>query len=109
MSERTFDRYTLVLLRRPAQAPDLPEEELDRLQEAHLAFLDEQKQAGAIAVAGPFTDRTDESLRGLILWTVDADTARELVKGDPAVVAGRMEAEVVTWLASRPNPLRLEL
>ena len=109
MSERTFDRYTLVLLRRPAHAPDLPEAELDRLQEAHLAFLDEHKRAGTIAVAGPFTDRTDESLRGLIVWTVDAERARELVKGDPSVIAGRMEAEVVTWLAARPNPLRLEL
>jgi uncharacterized protein YciI len=108
MSEHTFDRYTLVLLRRPAQAPDLPEEELDRIQDAHLAFLAAGREAGQIAVAGPFTDQTDESLRGLIVYTIDAEQTRELVKGDPAIVAGRMQAEVVTWLAARPNPLRLE-
>src|SRR5262249_35634657 len=67
MSEYTFDRYTLVLLRRPANAPDLPEEELDRIQDAHLAFLAAGREAGHIAVAGPFMDQTDESLRGLII------------------------------------------
>jgi hypothetical protein len=34
-----FDCFTLVLLRRPADTPDLPEEVLDALQECHLAFL----------------------------------------------------------------------
>ena len=32
-----FDSFTLVLLRRPADAPDLPDEELDRIQAEHLA------------------------------------------------------------------------
>ncbi len=36
---REFDHYTFVLLRRPSDAPDLPEAELDRLQEEHLRYL----------------------------------------------------------------------
>ncbi len=33
-----LDTYTMVLLRRPANAPNLPEEDLDRLQAEHLAI-----------------------------------------------------------------------
>jgi hypothetical protein len=36
-----MESVTLVVLRRPADASDVPEEELDRIQESHLAFLDE--------------------------------------------------------------------
>ena len=95
---RAFDRFTLVLLRRPAAAPDLPEEELDALQDLHLAFLSSMRERGALAAAGPFTDRRDESLRGLCIYATDAEETRRLAARDPAVVAGRMAAEVVTWL-----------
>ena len=33
-----FDVYTLVLLRRPADAPQMSDEELDALQARHLAY-----------------------------------------------------------------------
>jgi hypothetical protein len=33
-----FDVYTLVLLRRPPDAPEMSEEELDALQARHLAY-----------------------------------------------------------------------
>ena len=33
-----FDVFTLVLLRRPADAPAMPDEELDALQARHLAY-----------------------------------------------------------------------
>jgi uncharacterized protein YciI len=94
----TFDRFTLVLLLRAPDAPDLPEEELDALQEQHLAFLRSLRERGALAAAGPFTDRRDETLRGLCVYTTDADEARRLAAEDPAVLAGRMAPEVVTWL-----------
>jgi uncharacterized protein YciI len=51
-----LDRYTLVLLRRPSDAPDIPEAELDRLQEAHLAHLDSLREHGLL-VAGPFLEQ----------------------------------------------------
>jgi uncharacterized protein YciI len=100
VSELRFDRFTLVLLRRPPDAPDLPEEELDALQEQHLAHLQAMRQRGALAAAGPFDDRTrrDESLRGLCIYTTDVDETRRLAAQDPAVIAGRMLPEVLSWL-----------
>ena len=41
-----FDVYTVVMLRRPADAPDLPDEELDALQARHLAYRAELRQRG---------------------------------------------------------------
>jgi uncharacterized protein YciI len=102
----SFDRFTLVLLRRPADAPDLPEEELDAIQERHVAFLGSMRERGALAAAGPFADRRDESLRGLCIYVTDAEETRRLAAEDPAVVAGRMAAEVVTWLVP-PGEVRL--
>jgi uncharacterized protein len=33
-----FDVYTVVVLRRPAEAPEMSDEELDALQTRHLAY-----------------------------------------------------------------------
>ena len=90
--------YTVVLLRRPADAPDLPEHELEALQDAHIAFLQAQRDAGTLLVAGPFLGQPDESLRGLCVYAVPVETARAIAATDPSVVAGRMAAEVFEWL-----------
>lgn len=100
-----FDRYTLVLLVRPADAPDLPEAELDRLQEEHLAHLASLREHGLL-VAGPFLDQPDESLRGMCLFAGSIERARELMGDDPAVRAGRLEPQMLTWL-TRKGALRL--
>jgi uncharacterized protein YciI len=100
-----FDRYTLVLLRRPSDAPDLPEVELDRLQEEHLAHLASLRGHGLL-VAGPFRDQDDESLRGMCLFDRTIGEAQALMSRDPAVQAGRMRADVLAWL-TRKGALRL--
>ena len=92
-----FDSFALVLLRRPATAPDLPQEELERLQEEHLAHLRAMGEAGKLDGAGPFSDQPDESLRGLCFYATSVDEARELAERDPSVQAGRLEVDVMTW------------
>ena len=96
-----LDAHTVVLLRRPPDAPELPEEELDRLQEQHLAHLHAMRERGALLVAGPFGDQPDQTLRGLCVYAVGVEEARALAQRDPAVRAGRMVAEVFTWYAAR--------
>jgi len=95
----SFEEHTLVLLRRPPDAPQLPEPELDALQERHLAHLAAMRERGVMVAAGPFSNQTDESLRGLCLYTVPADEARQLAEQDPSVEARRLAVDVVTWHA----------
>jgi uncharacterized protein YciI len=102
--EIELEPLTLVLLRRPADAPDLPEAELDELQARHLAHLDALERSGALLVAGPFDDQPDERLRGLCLFAPPVEETRALVEADPAIRAGRMVADVFTWLV-RPGQI----
>lgn len=92
-----LESRAFVLLRRPANAPDLPEDALDRIQEQHLAHLAAMAKAGKLVAAGPFSDQPDESLRGLCFYATSVEEARELANRDPAVQAGRLEVEVMTW------------
>jgi uncharacterized protein YciI len=92
-----LESYAFVLLRRPTDAPDYPEDELERIQELHLAHLAELGRQGKLVCAGPFADQADESLRGLCFYATPVEEARALAALDPAVRAGRLEVEVMTW------------
>jgi len=93
--------YTFVLLRRGPRGGEYDEEELSRLQSAHLAFLDDMRERGHLLVAGPFRDQEDETLRGFCMFSTGLDETRALVEEDPSVQAGRIAADVMTWLGPR--------
>jgi uncharacterized protein YciI len=93
-----MDRFTLVLLRRPPDAPELSERDLDALQARHVAYLRSLREGGAMLVAGPFAGQPDESWRGMCVYVIDVDEARRLAERDPAVLAGRLAVDVMTWL-----------
>ncbi len=92
-----LESYSFVLLRRGPRAGEYDDAELDRLQTAHLAFLDEMRRSGHLLLAGPFADQPDETLRGLCVYATDLETTRALAATDPSVQAGRMAVEVMTW------------
>lgn len=92
-----FDVYTLVILRRPADAPDLPEEELDRLQSLHLAHRAALRDKGLIVANGPYLEQTDESLRGMSIFSCGPEEAARHSDEDPLVIAGRLAYEVMEW------------
>jgi uncharacterized protein len=93
-----LEAFELVLLRRPADAPDLPDEELDRIQREHLAYHAELRAAGQVATNGPVDGPDDPSLRGLTFYrTGSLDRSRQLAENDPAVRAGRLAVEIMTW------------
>ena len=54
-----FDVYTLVLLRRPADAPEMPEDELDALQSRHLAYRAKLRNDGVLVANGPLGEQSD--------------------------------------------------
>jgi hypothetical protein len=93
--------YTFVLLRRGARAFAYGEEELERLQAAHLAHLDAMRQSGALLAAGPFAKQPDESLRGFCLYRNGIEETRALVDADPSIQAERLEADRMEWWTRR--------
>lgn len=97
-----FDTYQLVLLKRPTERAELPEDEVAKIQAAHLAHLQRMAREGYAVVGGPFGDQDDERLRGLVLYRVGSvEEARRLAEQDPAVHAGRLEVEVMTWYTEK--------
>src|SRR5687768_12589830 len=93
-----FDRHTLMLLVRPSDAPELTDEEAADLQDRHLAFRADLRDRGYLVGGGPLVDQDDERLRGISIMSCDPDTARRLSGEDPAVRAGRLAIEVMTWM-----------
>jgi len=92
-----FDVYTLVLLRRPADAPDMQEAELDALQSRHLAYRAKLRNDGVLVANGPLGEQSDESLRGISIFACDLGEARRLSDLDPSVQAGRLTFDVFEW------------
>jgi uncharacterized protein len=92
-----FDVYTLVVLRRPAELPDLSDDELDDLQERHLAYRAGLREQGLLVVNGPFDEQSDPSYRGMSIFACDLAEAARVSDHDPSVIAGRLAYDVMEW------------
>ena len=92
------EAYELVVLRRPPDATAYDEDTLQRIQAEHLAYLESLHEAGFVVTHGPLLDQPDESIRGLMFFAVGSlEEARRLAEDDPAVRAGRLAVDVMTW------------
>jgi uncharacterized protein YciI len=98
-----FDRYTVILLTLRPDAPVMTDEEADELQDQHLAYGADLQARGLVLARGPLTDQDDERFRGFSVWSVDAATARDHAKADPAVRVGRLAVSVMTWMMPAGN------
>jgi len=92
-----FDVYTVVVLRRPDNAPDMADEELDALQARHLAYRADLGRRGLLVVNGPFGEQSDASYRGMSIFACDEAEAARLSDADPSVAAGRLAYDVMEW------------
>jgi hypothetical protein len=92
-----FDSYAVVVLRRPDDARDLPEEEEERLQREHVRFILSLVQSGAAFAGGPLREPSNPALVGLMIFRAPLDEARGLANEDPKVRAGQLVAETFTW------------
>jgi uncharacterized protein len=91
--------FQLILLRRPDRAPSYDDETSERIQRDHMAFYAAMRQAGHVVTNGPVRDQPDEALRGIAIFATESlARARELADTDPAVRAGRLEVEAMSWL-----------
>ena len=92
-----FDVFTVVVLRRPADAPEMSDEELDVLQARHLAYRARLKEHGLVVANGPFAEQSEPSYRGMSVFACDPAEAARLSDGDPSVIAGRLAYDVMEW------------
>ena len=92
-----FDVVTLVVLRRPADAPEMSDEQLDDLQARHLAYRADLGRRGLLAANGPFGEQSDPAYRGMSVFACDPVEAARLSDADPSVVAGRLAYDVMEW------------
>ena len=88
--------YTDRLYRSGPKADTFTEEELERIQQGHLDFVASQRPW--TYANGPFQNQPDETLRGMGIMRSSIEETLAAIQGDPAVIAGRMRAEVFTWL-----------
>jgi len=93
-----LEAFELVLLRRPQDATPYDDDVLERIQHEHLAYHAKLREGGQVVTNGPVTDQPDPSLRGLTFYrTGSLDQSRQLAEADPAVRAGRLTVEIMTW------------
>jgi hypothetical protein len=92
-----FQVLTLVLLRRPSDAPQLSDEELDALQARHLAYRADLRRQGLIVVNGPLAEQSEPTYRGLSIFNCGLEEAARLTDGDPSVQAGRLAYDLMEW------------
>lgn len=100
-----FDEYELVLLWSAIDRAELEPEAAKRMQRQHLGHLEAMRAAGHLLASGPLLGQPDERLRGICVYRTGSVTATlELASSDPAVRAGQLEVEAMTWL-TRPGAL----
>ncbi len=93
-----LESFELVLLRRPENAPAYADGVLQRIQDEHLAYHAMLREAGHVVTNGPVSDQPDPSLRALTFYRIGSlAQSRQLAEADPAVRAGRLTVEIMTW------------
>ncbi|MEE4303513.1 MAG: YciI family protein [Wenzhouxiangella sp.] len=91
-------RYVMVLLK-SGDNRDHPPERVAELQRGHLDNMQRLADEGVLVLAGPFIEGGDR--RGIFVFAVDtAEEAKALTASDPAIQAGRLEAEYWPWYGS---------
>lgn len=80
-------------------------EEVDSLQELHMAHLGRMYKEGYADISGPFGD--DGDIRGITIYNVpNLQMADSLANLDPSVQSGRLKIEVHPWWAAKGFSLR---
>ncbi len=78
---------------------DLPKEEADQLQRAHLDNIQRLARQGKLVLAGPFMD--DGDIRGIYIFAVESlEEAEKIAMSDPAIEAGSLTLELHPWYGS---------
>ncbi|HLQ74330.1 MAG TPA: YciI family protein [Bacillota bacterium] len=81
-----------------AQMKTIDKDKDNEILKEHIAYLEEQIDAGKILAKGPFTDHTG----GMIIFNVDSlEEAKEIAAKDPAAIEKSREFIFKEWKCSK--------
>ena len=90
-------KYYFVELITNKDRPELPKEQVDSIQRAHMANIGKMIKDKKLVLAGPF-----ENGGGIFILKVKTmEEAEALVAQDPAVSAGRLKTEIRAWYTAK--------
>jgi len=96
--------YYLVFLKKGTKR-DQDSVTVAKIQEGHMAHLNKMYAEGKMDIAGPVMSEGD--LRGICIYNVESfDEVKKLVESDPAVISGRLIAEIMPWYSQKGAMLR---
>lgn len=88
--------YPFALLLRGSSAAAIDKEQAQKLQAGHMANINRMAEIGKLMAAGPMAENTD--LRGIFVFQPGPQAeAEKLAAEDPAIQAGRLRMEWMTW------------
>ncbi len=88
-------KYYFCVLRKGEQRGHSAED-VEKIQAGHMKHLSDLAKEGKICIAGPFGD--DGDARGIVIFKVKSlEEARRLADADPAVISGRLVADIRPW------------
>ncbi len=90
-------KYYFVELITNADRPELPKDQVDSIQRAHMAYMARMAEKGQLMLAGPF-----EGGGGIFVLNVPTrEAAEDLAGRDPAVSAGRLFTKIRAWYTGK--------
>lgn len=90
-------KYYFVELITNTNRPELPKEQVDSIQRAHMANIGQMIKDKKLLLAGPF-----ENGGGIFILNVASlEEAENLAAADPAVRAGRLLTEIRPWYTGK--------
>jgi len=88
-------KYYFVLLKHGPNRSETDTTKLNEIQAGHMANIQNLAKKGLLMLAGPFGD--DKGGGIFILKTETYEEAENLCKQDPAIISGRLVAEIRPW------------
>lgn len=100
--------YVIVILK-TGKANITDKEKLNEHFRGHMENIRRLAKEGKLTLAGPFSTKNEREYRGIFIFNVKTkEDAENLVKTDPAVIAGVFHYEVYPWYGSAALPMFLK-
>ena len=104
LEKEEMKTYYLVFLKKGPKR-DQDSATAAEIQKGHMAHLTKMYNEGKMDLAGPIM--SEHPIRGICVYNVKTmEEAKQLAESDPAVISGRLIAEIIPWYSQKGAQLR---